>query len=428
MLDNNISPEYSGKLPFIFKLLLFALFCDPTGIFTFGKIPGIPLRISPTEMLTFIVLLHSIGKNNSAYKERLYPIWGPIVVLIVIMGINAISGVMIYGFKALNNTRYEFGIIMLFIILNYVRDEKDIKKIINVIILSIIANICIEILIDLRIIPIEVVRLKDLRDNVPLYDTPVMLLAFIIIANLSRMTSGVKLKNTSYFLLIVEILIVVLSLIRAVWVGLLIATIFVLYKTGYFARLKKFGIIIMVALGIIFLIYNYANIFSYREQDNVVAQSKSQYIWRISDDPDTMFRLFTGEAVLNELTKSIRYMLAGIPFGQEVNYWESGDLYVGVHLHNGYLSTWMNAGLFGLLSLLMIQIKSIKIGNNIYERYDKKNKWFILALNGALIIQSMDMFFNSNGGERQYIFYIIIGLILTLKRTNVNNAVIPAYS
>jgi hypothetical protein len=332
--------------------------------------------------------------------------------------VNAVRGVALFGPTALNASRFELGILMLVLVPAWIRDEWQQQAMLRTIAVATAINIGAELALEFSIVPREIIRSSELPDIVPLYDTSVMIASFVVLGIWARYLMGFRQDIGTYTIGSCLLLVILMSLVRAVWLGMTVGALSLLFVIKERRRLSQYvSTVVLTVLVSLVIILNYQAIFGSRG-DNYVVEGKSRTVFSVSEDQDLLFRVLTAVAAWEELTDSMESFLFGMPHGASVVYFDERGRGGEVSLHMAYLSTMQNAGIIGLLAHIFLQWQVVVLGIRTAQGTKGTSSWLSYTSIGCLVAMYAKMFFDYNGDHRQYIFFLFFGLIIALHRNS----------
>lgn len=390
-------------------------FCDPTGLFVYGDIGIMPTRISPLEALTLTVVLLNMRKGWRFFSE-LGRFKFTYAILVLMIGANALRGIVVGGVTAVNSSRAELALLLIPVLPAILATDMQVRKIVKVAVVAILLNLAAELVLQFNILPRDVVRWDGLRVDVPLYDSPVMCASFVLLGILVYRIINGRISLKWYALALLLLISCVMALTRAVWLGLAVASVLLTVRLFDWRTFRRFlpPVLFLGLLGL-FMVQNYSSLFGFREEYAVVA-AKSETIFDVSRDGDLLFRVLTGLAVLEEVASSTTSFLFGVAHGTSFVYTDIWGKTGAVIIHNAYLVALIHAGLIGLIALLLLlwwAFRYLRVLGTQEIGWRKGLAWTLYACIAAM---SANMLFNPNIAERQYIFSFLLALTLVLCR------------
>jgi len=399
----------------VLKVVMFMIVCDPTGVFVYGDVGVFPFRISPLE-IAMVPLFVSLLLRIKQLPVLLPRAWLAFAVLGGMVLFNALRGFKEFGITSLNTSRAELGLLLIPLMPMTIKKESDLRKLATVTTVGIGTNIVAELLLHMQILPIEYIRWGGMRENLPLYDTPMMLASFLFLAIVVHRYQGRPLSMGWKFLALALLGTIIMALTRAVWAGILVAVWLLAFRFLDWRRVRRMMPRVIV-LG--FLAYvvasNYRMVFGFTEEHGVIS-GKLETMFDVSRDRDLLFRVLTGFAVLEDVTGNVGTFIAGLPHGSTFVYFDERGKAGDVIIHNAYLLFLVQAGVLGLLSVIVLQLHSLRLTMGAAKKSSGYLQTVSLAVFACLAAMSTNMSFNPNSNERQYIFASLIGLSFVVSR------------
>lgn len=399
----------------VIYLLVFMFLFDPTGLFVLGNIGILPTRVSPLEATTVFLVLANIRKTLK-FVRHLDELKLVYVVLLTMIFINALRGIATGGVTAVNSSRAEVALLLIPLLPAIITSEARLRNIVRLAFLAIIINVFVEVALLFNVVPRELIRWPHLRADVSLYDSSVMCASFVLLGIVVRRLVKGSLSATLYALAFVLLVLIVMALTRAVWLGLAVASVFLMVRFLDMKKLRRFApLLFFLGFVGVFLAQNYASFFAFQEEHGVIA-AKSDTIFDISRDNDLLFRILTGIAVFEEVASNASSLIFGVPHGTIFHYADGSGRIGEVIIHNAYLGTLVNAGVIGLVALVVLLRRALRRLRKLPVLEKGWINWIGWTIYACLIAMSANMMFNPNIGERQYVFSFLIGISLVVDK------------